>query len=344
VHYNRVMAGTHYLSSTYLKILVQANESLITSLEIALGFSITDLLSNKMIDGEEVDRIFEIFHQYGLDSWILRYGKQVGIVSHGPLGFAALSAPNLETAIKIAADYSATRLSFYDCEFIQNGQRSEYIYHSKTDNKLTERWMIESGIHVVKQLIETIVTHPVGDNAIISFIYPEPEYKQELEEFYGVKCNFNAAKSSISIPTSWGQIRSPMSDQSTFNSNLRKCQELKLSLSGDQQIVDAVRLTLNHYFENNPLDENNPIPSLSSLANDKHMSPRTFSRRLKEQGYSYKQLLEEVRQEQACLLLKSTHLSISDVSLKLGYHEPANFIRAFKSWYDCTPTQWRKRQ
>jgi len=338
------MKAPLYLSSTYLKILVQANESLVTSLEVALDFSITELLNKKLIDGEDIDHIFMLFHKYGLDSWILRYGNQFGIASHGPLGFAVLSAPNLGTAIQVAADYSITRLSFFDCEFNESDNRSEYSFKSKTDNALTERWMIESGIHVVKQLIETVVAHPVGDNARISFTYPEPDYKQELEDFYGVSCEFNAEKNAISIPSSWCQIRSPLSDQATFKSNLRKCQELKLALNSEQRIVDTARLTLNQYFENDNLDDEKSIPSLTSLAADTHMTARTFSRRLKEQGYSYKQLLEEVRQKQATQLLKNTHQSVADIGMQLGYHESANFIRAFKLWYQCTPTQWRKQQ
>ena len=337
------MKSPLYLSNTYLKILVQANESLVTSLEVALDFSITELLSNTLINGDDIDHIFMLFHKYGLDSWILRYGNQFGIASHGPLGFAVLSAPNLGTAIQVAADYSITRLSFFDCELAEENNRSEYRFKSKTNNRLTERWMVESGIHVVKQLIETIVAHPVGDNAKICFTYPEPDYKKELEDFYGVTCEFESDKNAISIPSSWCQIRSPLSDQATFKSNLRKCQELKLALSNEQKIVDSVRLTLSQHFENQSNDFQD-IPSLSSLAAEKHMTPRTFSRRLKEQGYSYKELLEEVRQQQVAQLLKNTHLSIADIGMRLGYQEPASFIRAFKTWYQCTPTQWRKQK
>lgn len=339
------MENVHYLSSTYLKILVQANRSLINTLEIALGFSITELLSNDLIEGHDVDHIFMLFDKYGLDSWILRYGNQFGIASHGPLGFAVLSAPNLATAIDVAANYSIIRSSFCGYKIIQEDNRSHFIITSNTNNELTGRWMIESGLHAIKQLIETIVAHPLGDNAKITFAYQEPEYKVELEKFYGVKCEFGSQNNAIIIPSSWQQIRSPLSDQSTFKNNLRKCQELKLRLNSEQKLIDKARFTLNQYFDdrvqNKAFDDD--IPSLTTLAQDNHMSARTFSRRLKEQNISYKKLLEDVRKEQASSLLKSTHLSITDISYRLGYQEPANFIRAFKQWYQCTPAQWRKK-
>lgn len=337
------MKQAHYLASTYLKILVRANQSLTSTLEIALGFSITELLSKDFIEGDDIDHIFMLFDKYGLDSWALRYGNQLGVVSHGPLGFAVLTAPNLGDAIDVVANYSIIRSSFCDYSLRHHDNRSHLIVNSSTHNQLTARWMIESVLLAAKQLIETIVAHPLGDNARITFAFEEPRYKTELESLYGVSCEFNAKNNAIIIPSSWQQISSPLSDQSSFKNNLRKCQELKLNLSNEQALVEKIRFTLNQYFDSrvkNNTEEQ--IPSLLTLANASNMSPRTFSRRLKEQHYSYKKLLAEVRQEQATALLKNTHLGVGDISYRLAYQETANFIRAFKQWHQCTPTQWRK--
>lgn len=336
------MNSAHYLSSTYLKILVQANQSLINTLEIALGYAITDLLKKRFIGGRDVDHIFHLFHSHGLDSWILRYGNHVGITSHGPLAFAVLSAPNLQTAIEVAAEYTSTRLSFFDCEIVQYKNRTQYVFKSKTDNALSERWLVESGMHVVKQMIETIIAHPAGDNAKITFTYPEPDYRQELEAFYGLRCEFNQGQNSISIPSSWGQISSPLSDQASFKSNVRKCQELKATLDGEQTLLDDARMALNLFFERS--SDDTEMPSLTSLAASQHMSPRTYTRRLSEQGYHYKKLVDQSRQQHAQELLQHTHHSVADIALQLGYQESANFIRAFQRWHQVTPTQWRKKQ
>ena len=220
-----------------------------------------------------------------------------------------MTAPDLESAINVAADYSIIRLSYYACELRHDEKRIEFIFHAQHAPLLTSRWMIESGVHVMKQLIETIVAHPLGDNAIINFSFPEPAYKTELEQFYGIQCHFDQPQNSISIPSSWGQISSPLSDPETFRSNLRKCQELKQRLAGDNEIIEATRLALRHYFEKRRQNahEATELPSLSSLSKSKHMTPRTFARQLSKYNYSYRKLVEEVRQEQACHLLKNTH-------------------------------------
>ena len=339
------MNETHYLSSTYIKLLVQANQNLVNSIERVLDKPLSTLLDKPFVNGHVVDELINLFHHFGLDSWVLRNSKQLGISSHGPLGFAVLTAPDLESAIQVTADYSIIRTSYYACDFQHINNRATFIFNSQTSSQLIGRWMIESGIHVIKQLIETIVAHPLGNNAQIQFQHIEPKYKKELERFYGINCEFNQPTNSISIPSSWCEISSPLSEPATFNSNLRKCLELKQQLTGQQDIVNTVRHTLHNHFKelnSNPNKESS-TPSLEDLANNNHMTTRTLARHLEKHGYSYRKILTEVRQQHACDLLRKTHTSISDISSKLDYQETANFIRAFKSWFACTPSQWRRK-
>jgi len=74
------MRHEHYLSSTYVRLLIQANQqfkSLIAD-EIQLPFD--TLLREPFIDGTIIDQIIELFYQHGLDSWVLRHNKQLGVM------------------------------------------------------------------------------------------------------------------------------------------------------------------------------------------------------------------------------------------------------------------------
>ena len=357
------MKQHHYLSSTYIKLLIQANKQLEPLIISVVNMPLDKLINESFIDGAMIESLINLFHQHGLDSWVLRHNKQLGVSSHGPLGFAVLTAANLEQAIQVAADYSSIRLSYYDCIFRHKNKRAEFIFNEQTKSSLTSRWMIESGVYVVKQLIETIVAHPLGTNAQITFKHAPPSYRKELENFYGVRCEFEQEINAICIPSSWCQISSPLSEPATFNSNLRKCQELKQALPGEQDIIKSTRQILKNHFEQltnsatfNKLEHKknhkhqnsssiqNNTPSLSFLAQQKHMTTRTFTRHLAKHDYSYRKMLEEVRQQHACHLLENTHYNIADIGACLGYLESANFIRAFKAWFSCTPTQWRKNR
>jgi AraC-like DNA-binding protein len=70
---------------------------------------------------------------------------------------------------------------------------------------------------------------------------------------------------------------------------------------------------------------------------------RTLRRRLKEEGKSLQQLINQTRFELAQQLLDNTGLSVSAIATALRYDDPNAFSRAFRNWANVSPTQWRVR-
>lgn len=83
-------------------------------------------------------------------------------------------------------------------------------------------------------------------------------------------------------------------------------------------------------------------PEISAVARSTRLSPRTFQRRLAEDGIAYSDLVAEVRRDLAQELLADSSRSQLDVSLSLGYSDAANFSRAFKHWTGETPRAFRR--
>lgn len=88
----------------------------------------------------------------------------------------------------------------------------------------------------------------------------------------------------------------------------------------------------------------NGSSSLEALAETLHMSERTLRRRLEEHGTSYKQLLDELRQQLARYYVARTDESLELVASRLGFTEPSTFYRAFKRWEGTTPAAYRSRK
>ncbi len=74
-----------------------------------------------------------------------------------------------------------------------------------------------------------------------------------------------------------------------------------------------------------------------------HLSQRTLQRKLKEEGTSYKALLEETRKELAKEYVNDTSLSFSEITYLLGFSEQSNFTRAFKRWEGQSPSAYREK-
>jgi AraC-like DNA-binding protein len=81
--------------------------------------------------------------------------------------------------------------------------------------------------------------------------------------------------------------------------------------------------------------------SADDMADLLAMSRRTFDRRLKSRGISYRALANEIRFEVACRLLKDTEMSLRQIAAALGYSEASAFTRAFRGWSGQAPSVWR---
>jgi AraC-like DNA-binding protein len=65
-------------------------------------------------------------------------------------------------------------------------------------------------------------------------------------------------------------------------------------------------------------------------------------RRLKRGNTSYNTILEEVRKTLAVDYLLHSDFSVTSVAYRLGYRDPSNFGRAFRSWFGMSPGRYRQ--
>jgi AraC-like DNA-binding protein len=83
------------------------------------------------------------------------------------------------------------------------------------------------------------------------------------------------------------------------------------------------------------------FPSIEEVAASLNLSVRSFQRKLKEFGKTYKELLDEVRSDLAKSYLRKPELSIGEIAFLLDYSEPSAFIRSFKRWTGVTPSEYK---
>jgi AraC-like DNA-binding protein len=84
-------------------------------------------------------------------------------------------------------------------------------------------------------------------------------------------------------------------------------------------------------------------PSLDAVARKLAMSERTVQRRLEEEGTSFLDLLDAVREARARELLLDGTVSLVLVAEQLGFADLATFSRAFKRWTGQPPGTFRRR-
>ena len=82
--------------------------------------------------------------------------------------------------------------------------------------------------------------------------------------------------------------------------------------------------------------------TLEHAASALGLSPRTLQRRLGEASLRFQGVLDAARKDMAVIYLRDPTLSVLDVSLLLGYAEHSSFTRAFRAWFSCNPSAWRR--
>ncbi len=125
----------------------------------------------------------------------------------------------------------------------------------------------------------------------------------------------------------------PGGDPALMVDSLRLCDRYFRTL-GRQRTADRLAVVLR--------DRLGSDPGLDQAAEALGMSPRTLQHHLSREGLCYRDVLDEVRREQALHLICHTDASVTDIALSLGFAEPANFTRAFRRWYQCAPTDYRQ--
>lgn len=83
-------------------------------------------------------------------------------------------------------------------------------------------------------------------------------------------------------------------------------------------------------------------PSIDSIAQVLHMSPRTLQRRLQESGSSFQRVLDEARHQMARYYLSNSVLELNEAAYLLGFEDPNSFGRAFRTWEGVPPSDWRE--
>lgn len=84
--------------------------------------------------------------------------------------------------------------------------------------------------------------------------------------------------------------------------------------------------------------------TLSDLAAVSHISTRQLQRMIQKQyGTTFQKKRTQARISAACILLKTTSYSLSEIAEQTGYSSPEHFSYAFRQQMDCTPGTYRRR-
>jgi AraC-like DNA-binding protein len=145
--------------------------------------------------------------------------------------------------------------------------------------------------------------------------------------FFGASCRFGSLRTAFVFAASMLELRLA----GAYPAQLRTL-EAQAHARDDFGLVFRLRRTLRTLLLAQAASGDEVAKLLS-------MHRRTLNRRLKAEGTTFQEVLNEVRFEAACQLLDRGRIPITEIAVSLGYAETSAFSRVFRRWSGTAPIQ-----
>ncbi len=273
---------------------------------------------------QQVRQIGNVIDLIG-DGWALSAPELWNPASHGPLGVAALTAPDIARMIEVVARFGYVRAPFYESTLRRGPAWVELAYDLTVpiDVRLW-RPMVEISFVGVRALLGSVLARPPLE-ARFCFACAEPAHAPQVRAILGESVVYGAARNAVRFPTAWLTLESPFADAALFDAAVGELQIAARRLTAPVGLRGRVERLLSTLLAGRlTADETARLMGVSR---------RTLVRRLAEAGVGYRQLADAELRGRAERLLHGGALSHARIAEELGYTDPTSFSRACRRWF-----------
>jgi AraC-like DNA-binding protein len=258
-------------------------------------------------------------------------GLEMRVAAHGYLGFAAMTARSLGAAIDLAVRFAPTRTEAIALRLETAGAAASLVIDERAEFG-TARDVVVLAIAVGLWQIGSALTGRQLEGSL-ELAFERPDYADRFETLIG-RVRFGRPENRFLFSTELLDLPLAMADPAATRLAQEQC-ERTLAQRAPARLATRVRELLG-------ASQRPAVEPLEKVAATFHVSPRTFKRRLAEEGVVFSELLAEASRQRATALLRSGDLSIAEVADRVGYSDLANFTRAFRRWTGMTPSAYRR--
>jgi len=250
--------------------------------------------------------------------------------SHFVPGIIFSSATLLE-GLKQWIRYAALVCNADKFELREHGDSVTLVY-TNISSAHQNRWLPELYFSLMADLFQQAIN---GECVIeeIWMAHKAPEYADEYQAVFNTKVRFDQGEYRVRWKRENLDAQIKTHDP-YYHSILRKYADDSLQSRGQADLFsEKIRLSIIEQLPKNQA-------SIQTIADAFHMDRRTLLRKLKSEGTTFKDLLEDTRRKLAHDYL-AEGLSITQISFVLGFSATSSFQVAFKRWYKQSPGDYR---
>lgn len=181
-------------------------------------------------------------------------------------------------------------------------------------------------------------TRRFGDTPFVTAVqvtHADPGYRAEYERILRAPVAFGSARNAMRIDDAWLTHRIALQPRYVFGILSQHAQALLEQLEQSKSTRGRVECLLMAVLHTGSA-------SMDLVCAKLGLSRQTLFRKLKAEGTTFEQVLDQLRHTLALHYLDGKRASVNETAYLVGFSDPAAFSRAFKRWTGKTPTEARE--
>lgn len=308
-------------------------------LKFSLNYQNT--LNGHITFGEWLKKIRIIYKQYPCEGLGLEIGALVQPHHMGVIAYMAQFENTLEDCMEVFSkyeklwfNYTTKKIQIEDDFLSISWEKPAYLqaglYFHET--MITEEIQVSILYHHLKQLVES--ADPIFHSLELSI--PEPHDIEKYTQYFNCPVQFNCKQTKIYLSRSLLSTQLKCYDPNLLEILSNYADALLKKMPKQDSLHELINLSIIRALESNDV-------KIQTIAKSLNTSPRLLQIDLKNNGLSFRNILNNIRQTLAKKHLKNNSLLVIEIAFLLGYKDQTSFNRAFKIWTGVSPSEWRKQ-
>lgn len=253
----------------------------------------------------------------------------------GGFGHAARSAASVRALLDFVSRYMVVHAQANELTWQLRGNLLEMCYRL-TDPSITEhRQDAEYALAVLCTRLKAYTANRFAP-VRVDFAHAQPADITLHRQAFQCPIRFDQPCNALVWPAAMLDEALVTADPRLFQALLPGLEEERKRRVADSDLSMQIGLVIEAGLKDGKV-------GLEEVASQLCMSKRTLQRRLSELNVEFIELVEDVRQARAMVLVREPSMSLTEIAMQLGYNEASSFTRAFRRWTGSTPRQYRQQ-
>lgn len=248
------------------------------------------------------------------------------------VGQAFISANSLRHALAVNAKYQRLTQQFGKTSLEVDRQSARVMWAPYIEDAERLRPITEAVYAGYVSIGRWLLWHYNEDALIVYFRHSKPCDPDPCADYFGCEIKYDQPFDCLEFKASLADVKLPQANPELLQTLESRLDRALNNLDNLDQMTNQVHQCILYSLGQTPV-------SMYSVATSLGYSAQSLTRGLKEEGSSFRDILRDVRRQNAEFYLKENRRSLSEIALALGYSDQSAFTRAYRSWHGVPPSQ-----